>query len=437
MESFSSSTALPTPSPAPSDARPQARFRPTKRIHGVEWLAIDHTANQKRGSKISGIWDHGGEYININNPGGAHRWICDLCNKDLSLTGSTSNILRHLLKRHKIRVVEVDPEAQDLSDEEEASLISQNSSLLTSYLNQVDIERFRELLVRWIVQCQIPFRAIQRSQFSDLLLCAAPSLKSYLASSPSTIKSWVLNDYLKAFEQVKSRLSDSNSKIHLSFDIWTSPSCSAIIAVCAHFLGKNLRLCHPLLAMKEISGHQEGEAIAEVLKSVIDQWGLRAEQLGVWVGDNAGNVDTAIKVLVRDLLPQETYSRRSRCLGHIINLAAKAFLLGKDCEACEEEEAIAEQRVGNAQQLATQQRRWRERGPVGKFHNVVAFIRASPQRRNEFGLAVKTVIATTEANGKCSEVQIKVYPGWVNIVPWLTWGGRRASGLLLLYQPYT
>ena len=63
------------------------------------------------------------------------------------------------------------------------------------------------------------------------------------------------------------------------------------------------------------------------------------------MSDNASNINTAIKALVRDLLSHETYTRRSRYLGHIINLAVKAFLLGFDCEAFKEEEDIVEQRI--------------------------------------------------------------------------------------------
>ena len=81
---------------------------------------------------------------------------------------------------------------------------------------------------------------------------------------------------------------------------------------------------------------------------------------------------------MRDLLLHETYLRRSRCLGHIVNLAIKAFLFGSDCEVFENEEEIVEQRVGQEEEdLAARQARWRTRGPVGKFHNIVAFIRGS------------------------------------------------------------
>ena len=58
--------------------------------------------------------------------------------------------------------------------------------------------------------------------------------------------------------------------------------------------------------------------------------------LGVFIADNVGNVDVAVNVIVHRFLPKEkdeVSPRRSRCLGYIINLAAKAFLLKNDCEA--------------------------------------------------------------------------------------------------------
>jgi len=60
-------------------------------------------------------------------------------------------------------------------------------------------------------------------------------------------------------------------------------------------------------------------------------WFEIEDKIGVWVGDNVGNVNTAVKALVRRFRPNESETgRRSRCCGHIINLAAKAFLFGND-----------------------------------------------------------------------------------------------------------
>ncbi|KAM4056495.1 putative transposase [Hirsutella rhossiliensis] len=73
-------------------------------------------------------------------------------------------------------------------------------------------------------------------------------------------------------------------------------------------------------------------------------------------------------------------ARRMRCYEHTLNLVARAFLYGKDAESFELESEIncmrglAEQDLGH----------WRAKGPIGKLHNVVKFIRSSPQRSEHF-----------------------------------------------------
>ena len=118
------------------------------------------------------------------------------------------------------------------------------------------------------------------------------------------------------------------------------------------------------------------------------------DKIGVYVGDNASNVDTAVKALVNEFHSDESeQGRRSRCCGHIINLAAKAFLLGAECEAFRDEIDAAEQAtMRDEQNLVVEQAKWRSRGPIGKFHNVVVYIRAISQRRQEFQAAIQLSI---------------------------------------------
>lgn len=49
--------------------------------------------------------------------------------------------------------------------------------------------------------------------------------------------------------------------------------------------------------------------------------------------------------------------------------------------------------------LAEEQAQWRSRGPIGKYHNIVVFIRASPQRRQVFKKAVQIVINEAKERG--------------------------------------
>ena len=89
---------------------------------------------------------------------------------------------------------------------------------------------------------------------------------------------------------------------------------------------------------------------------------------------NATPNDTGVAQILRALDIDNTVEhRRLRCLGHIINLAAKSFFFGANSVEKEIDRAQLEEQVERS-----------KRGPVGKLHNVVNYIRDSPQRGEEF-----------------------------------------------------
>src|SRR5467141_3452650 len=112
-------------------------------------------------------------------------------------------------------------------------------------------------------------------------------------------------------------------------------------------------------------------------------WGIgsaASDQIRWFVLDNATSNDTCVAQILTALnINDEVEHRRLRCLGHIINLAAKSLFFGANSD-------IFEKEIDRAQLEEEQVERdlWRKRGPVGKLHNVVQYIRDSPQRREEF-----------------------------------------------------
>ena len=80
------------------------------------------------------------------------------------------------------------------------------------------------------------------------------------------------------------------------------------------------------------------------------------------------------------MTPKQRVCRRLRCLGHVINLAAKAFLYGKEFDAFEKNIDTVKEHSEILKELQL----WRKRGPVGKLHNIIIFICRSPQRREKF-----------------------------------------------------
>ncbi|KJZ69845.1 hypothetical protein HIM_10773 [Hirsutella minnesotensis 3608] len=193
----------------------------------------------------------------------------------------------------------------------------------------------------------------------------------------------LLEAFNKRKEHLKEVLARSVSKIHFSFDLWTSPNHLALLGVVAHFIdefGQNQSI---LIAIRQLHGSHSGENQAEVIKEVIQEYNLQ-NRIGYFVTDNASNNNTAIDSLIARFLPHLTpkqrLGRRLRCLGHVINLSAKAFLYGTEFDAFEKNaEAFKEQ-----SSLLKELHLWRKRGPVGKLHNIVTFICRTPQRREKF-----------------------------------------------------
>ena len=91
-------------------------------------------------------------------------------------------------------------------------------------------------------------------------------------------------------------------------------------------------------------------------------------------------MDAVLRHFYASMSPKQRTARRLRCLGHVINLAAKAFLYGKDFDAFEKDV----ENVRANSELLKELDVWRKRGPVGKLHNVIVFICRSPQRRQKF-----------------------------------------------------
>ncbi|KAK4071107.1 hypothetical protein Purlil1_13524 [Purpureocillium lilacinum] len=159
------------------------------------------------------------------------------------------------------------------------------------------------------------------------------------------------------------------------------PNTLAILGVVAHYVMEDGQLQHHTLALKDIDSEHDGSHLADAILEVIEDWGF-ASKLGYFVMDNAGNNDTMMKSLSLGLLSRfdihyEAKTHRIRCQGHIVNLAAKAFLFVTDNEKLEHDDS------GNNATLK-EIKAWRQKGPLGKLHNFVVFIQRSVQRSQSF-----------------------------------------------------
>ena len=324
-------------------------------------------ANDSR--KHSWIWQHGTE-LPPKIPGNPSRWKCNRCKQTYS-TRTTCHQENHL-KIHRIY-------------RPGHTTIYTNQTTL-DMARQIDEETLRELLVKRIVDRQHPLKEVEAESFRNIIEYCNPVGIKKLLKLANTMRSDVMKCFEVAKITIKKNLNAARSKIHLSFDLWTSPNYKAMVAIVGHWTSPEFKVETALLAMKEITEAHKGEFIAPVLYEVVKEFSIE-DRLGYFMADNAINNDTALRFLDNAIRDEggvgfDVEECQLRCLGHILNLTVKVLLFGGNVTALEREDFKDEDMDKNDDESEEDQnaRKWCVRRVVGKLHNIVIFIRWSPQR---------------------------------------------------------
>ena len=224
---------------------------------------------------------------------------------------------------------------------------------------------------------------LENQYFRDVVTLLNKGLAELLPATAPTIRNWIKEEYDKQKDHLIVELAAAISNIHLSFDIWTSPNRYSIISIFANFINEEGQRRRQLLAFRRIYGSHDGDNIASILYEVIQEYGI-AQKVGYFISDSAKNNDTAIAAVLQRLYPslsiKQRQGRRLRCLGHIINLCARALLLGKGAG----KKLSDIERKQSKGDFAAADRFWKSKGPLGQLYNIVACIRCTPQRMEEF-----------------------------------------------------
>jgi hypothetical protein len=312
---------------------------------------------------LSWIWNH--EYRV-----GTGDWHCDRqgCKKTLS-SASTTHVLSHMKQHHGM----ADTERGEPSAPRDSLQLAEIFKLAKPFNRHM----MEKNLVDWMLRDRISFSQVESMSFRKFIASIRRDAVSFIPRSGDTVRSWILARFNQARDEIKEHLAMAASNIHISCDMWSSPNNYALLGVVAHWTDPDHRQRTSLIGMPRVSGAHTGANIASAVADVLQLYNI-GQKLGYMMLDNATNNDTAVKAVhdelaERDIEPltiMTTGERRLRCFGHILNLVVKALLFGKDIDALE---------ISSAEFTT-----WRKVGPVGKLHNIVRWIRASPQRRERF-----------------------------------------------------
>lgn len=161
-------------------------------------------------------------------------------------------------------------------------------------------------------------------------------------------------------------------------DMWTSRNGISLAGVVVHFIDNTGKLWNFLLGLPSHHTAHSGINIADTVSAIIHHFSIPHDKVSYFYSDNASNNDTCIDALGLEF-GFDPVKWRLRCVGHIINLIAKAVMVGY-CDNDVLEVELDAEGVKEREQLIA----WRKRGPVGKLHNIIIYILGSTQRTELF-----------------------------------------------------
>lgn len=319
----------------------------------------------------------------------ARFWLCKPCylnGKEITynITRGVQSVRKHMAQHHPklaedesledfklanwFRVCGLDPSRSD------------HQHIIARLVRNTDFERVNQALRRWVVRRRIPFQRVDDPEFLEFLATLQPLVQTPRAiNNRRTIARRVLEDLKYHQREIIQLLQQAPGIIHLAFDLWTSPNLHAVNGVVAHFANCEGTNCKLLLGLSPFYDSHEGVNIAQDVYRIAKTYGI-VSKLGYFVLDNARNNDTAIDALAKLLnVPEASWAhqRRLRCMGHVISLVARSLLFGDRKDIYEAEDQLLKDSRDEVML-------WQCQGPIRKIHNIVKWVRKSPQRHERW-----------------------------------------------------
>ena len=325
------------------------------------------------------------------------KWIwCKYC---VYSAQSTTNMKGHLQRTHEITIelsssivrTTAGATVQGLYDQLLLKLGNESDLNHEIFRRTVNQEVVTQTLIDLVIVRRLPFSCVEWPELHAFTQALNPTARSFIPTSHNTLKTGIITWFIQAKDIVRKRLQSSQTKIHLAVDIWTSPSHDLLLGVCASFVDAQDSYHNILIGLRVVRGHS-GENQWHALLPLLKEYMIE-RRIGIVIGDNATTNDTLCRTMAQWFTSEQKINWnqaycRLRCVGHILNLIVQAFLF-----QTEEEEhfmAMYDQEDQNNDEPDEVQQKERassirtKMGVLGKVHNIVVHIRASPQRTAEF-----------------------------------------------------
>lgn len=193
----------------------------------------------------------------------------------------------------------------------------------------------KQALLRLIVRHDLPLSAPELPALHTFAYAVNYMAGDTIWTTHQTTVSHIARTFEVKRQQVMELLHQARSRIHLTTDMWHSPTRTELQAITGHWVNNSGQLCKALLGLPEMHNGHAGAAVAPKILRTLERYNI-VDKLGYITSDNHRANDTMCRCIAEELENWDPIEHRLRCMGHIINLAAQAFFFAKNKEAVEE-----------------------------------------------------------------------------------------------------
>jgi hAT family C-terminal dimerisation region len=328
---------------------------------------------------------------------------CNWKTSDSQRQSSTSNMQRHLERKHSVLPPQSSKPKQRIQDIRKVFTKQGNLSI------QEQLERN---ILRWIIQDKQAFLVIESQAFQQIFEDIPGITLPF--KSRSTVSRRLQEQFKTQRSILKENLATTCKTIALSLDIWTSQNHYPILGIIGHWLTEDFHYREETLEFCEIFGPHTGENIATVVYKALVELDLTSK-LTTITGDNASNVQEMVDELwylleqnQNPLQPIRFSGPNSyiRCLAHILNLIVKDILRSLKSGSVSEANSICDNLQSRNSQSTSSATTPSilSQSPLAKLRILAIWISRSPQRRQDW----KSICDEMKLDDKFIEYDVEI-----------------------------
>ncbi|PZD22467.1 hypothetical protein A1F96_11108, partial [Pyrenophora tritici-repentis] len=193
---------------------------------------------------------------------------------------------------------------------------------IANAIGNFNVQAFRYAVVSWLIKNNHPLREIETASFREMVAYANPEAVDALWTSRTSVKSYVMRLYRELQPQVVEALSQATSKIHVSFDGWTTKGGKrGFFGVVAHYADESGVVIDLPIALPQLTGSHSGDRIGDTIARTLEEFNISHTKLGYFVLDNAYSNDRAVAHMAEQYHYYDAFVRAVQ-LSDAINLYA-------------------------------------------------------------------------------------------------------------------